>query len=142
ILENIEKTTDVLRERSPEMADTIAEMRIAAHNAGIAAQRVGVLSDSTNRLVIEQGRPAAEDLRKSIAAIQKAAESMDQMLNDARPGVQNFSKSTLPEVNRLVRDLQELSQSLKSVTDRVDQGGIGGALGPAKLPDYDPGKRQ
>jgi N-methylhydantoinase A len=28
------------------------------------------------------------------------------------------------------------------VTERVDQGGIGGALGPAKLPDYDPGKRQ
>lgn len=142
ILENIEKTTAVLRDRSPEMAETIVEMRIAARNAGIAAQRIGVLSDSTNRLVNEQGRPAAEDLRKSIAAIQRAAESMDAMVTDARPGVQNFSKSTLPEVNRLVRDLHELSQSLKSVTDRVDQGGIGGALGPEKLPDYDPGKRK
>ena len=142
ILHNIEKTTDVLRERSPEMAETIAEMRIAARNAGIAAQRIGVLSDSTNRLVNEQGRPAAEDLRKSIAAIQRAAESMDSMVTDARPGVQNFSKSTLPEVNRLVRDLHELSQSLKSVTERMDQGGIGGALGPEKLPDYDPGKRK
>ena len=142
ILENIEKTTDVLRERSPEMAQTIAELRIAAHNAGIAAQRVGILTDSTNRLVNEQGKPAAEDLRKSIAAIQKAAENMDGMISDARPGVQNFSKSTLPEANRLVRQMQELTQSLKSVTDRVDQGGIGGALGPAKLPDYDPGKKK
>lgn len=142
ILENIDKTTLVLRDNAPEMAQTIAELRIAAHNAGIAAQRVGVLTDSTNRLVNEQGKPAAEDLRKSIAAIQKAAENMDGMISDARPGVQNFSKSTLPEANRLVRQMQELTQSLKSVTDRVDQGGIGGALGPAKLPDYDPGKKK
>jgi len=140
ILQNIEKTTDVLRERSPEMADTIAELRIAARNAGIAAQRVGVLSDSTNRLVNEQGRPAAEDLRRSIAAIQKAAENMDAMISDARPGIQNLSKSTLPEANRLVRELHELTRSLKSVSERVDQGGIGGALGPEKLPDYNPGK--
>jgi phospholipid/cholesterol/gamma-HCH transport system substrate-binding protein len=56
--------------------------------------------------------------------------------------VQNFSKSTLPEANRLVRDLRDLSQSLKAVSDRIDQQGIGGTLGPEKLPDYKPGKRQ
>jgi phospholipid/cholesterol/gamma-HCH transport system substrate-binding protein len=64
------------------------------------------------------------------------------MISDARPGVQNFSKSTLPEANKLVRDLRELSQSLKSVSERVNQQGIGGALGPEKLPDYKPGKRK
>ena len=67
ILENVERTTDVLAERAPDLADAIADARIAARNAGIAAQRVGVLADSTNRLVNEQGRPAAEDLRKAIA---------------------------------------------------------------------------
>lgn len=142
ILDNIDKTTLVLRDSSPEMARTVTELRIAARNAGIAAQRVGNLSDSANRLVTEEGRPAAQDLRKSIAAIQKAAENLDSMISDARPGIQNLSKSTLPEANRLVRDLHELSQSLKAVSDRVDQGGIGGALGPEKLPDYDPGKRK
>ena len=140
ILENVRQTTAVLRERSPEMADTLHEISIASRNAGIAAQRLGVLSDSTNRLVNEQGRPAAEDLRKAIASIQKASENLDAMVSDARPGVQNFSKSTLPEANRLVRDLRELSSSLKSVADRVDRGGIGGTLGPKKLPDYKPGK--
>ena len=64
------------------------------------------------------------------------------MISDARPGVQNFSKSTLPEANQLVRELRDLSTSLKAVTDRVDQQGIGGTLGPKKLPDYKPGKRK
>ncbi|MEO6432734.1 MAG: MlaD family protein [Sphingomicrobium sp.] len=140
ILDNIDKTTLVLRERAPDMAETIAELRIAARNAGLAAQRVAVLSDSTNRLVTDQGKPAVEDLRKTLASAQHAAENLDAMISDARPGIQNLSKSTLPEANRLVRELHDLSKSLKSVTDRVDQGGLGGALGPEKLPDYDPGK--
>jgi len=141
ILENIDVTTRVIRERAPDMAETIREIRIASHNAGIAANNVAALTDNTNRLVTDQGRPAAEDLRRAIASIQKATDNLDAMITDARPGVQNFSKSTLPEANRLVRDLRELSTSLRSVSDRVNQQGIGGTLGPEKLPDYKPGKR-
>jgi phospholipid/cholesterol/gamma-HCH transport system substrate-binding protein len=142
ILENVEKTTDVLAQRAPDLADAIGDARIAARQAGITAQRVGVLADSTTRLVNEQGKPAAEDLRKAIAAVQRSAENLDAMVADARPGVQNFSKTTLPEVNRLVRDLRELSTSLKGFSERLEGEGVGGALGPEKLPDYKPGKKQ
>lgn len=140
ILENIDQTTKVLRERAPDMADTISDLRVAVHNAGIAAQRISALSDNTNKLVTEEGRPAAQDLRKAIASVQQAANNLDAMISDARPGVQNFTKSTLPEANRLVRELRDLSASLKNVSERVEQGGIGGALGPEKLPDYKPRK--
>jgi phospholipid/cholesterol/gamma-HCH transport system substrate-binding protein len=142
ILENVDKTTKVLADRAPEMADAIGDIRIAARNAGIAANNVAKLTDNTNRLVTEEGRPAAQDLRKSIASVQAAADNLNGIISDARPGVQNFSKSTLPEANRLVRDLRDLSQSLKAVSDRIDQQGIGGTLGPEKLPDYKPGKRK
>jgi phospholipid/cholesterol/gamma-HCH transport system substrate-binding protein len=142
ILENIDHTTKVLAERAPDLADAIGDARIAARDAGIAARRVGELADSTNRMVNEQGKPAAEDLRKAIASVQHAADNLDAMVSDARPGVQNFSKSTLPEANRMVRDLRELTQSLQGFTDRLNQSGIGGTLGPEKLPDYKPRKRR
>jgi phospholipid/cholesterol/gamma-HCH transport system substrate-binding protein len=142
ILENVDRTTRVLAERAPDLADAIADARVAARNAGVAAQRFGVLADSTNQLIVEEGRPAAADLRKSIASIQQAADNLNAMISDARPGVQNFSKSTLPEANRMVRDLRELTQSLNGFTERLNQSGIGGSLGPEKLPDYKPGKRK
>ena len=142
ILENIDVTTKVIRERAPEMGDTIREIRIASHNAGIAAQNIAALSDNTNRLVSDQGRPAMENLNKAIVSARQAADNLDAMVSDARPGVQAFSKSTLPEANKLVRDLRQLSQSLQDVSNRVNQQGIGGALGPEKLPDYKPGKRK
>jgi phospholipid/cholesterol/gamma-HCH transport system substrate-binding protein len=141
ILENLDRTTKVLADRAPDLADAIADARVAARNAGIAAQKFGILADSTNQLINEEGKPAAEDLRKSIASVQQAADNLNAMISDARPGVQNFSKSTLPEANRMVRDLRELTQSLNGFTERLNQSGIGGSLGPEKLPDYKPRKR-
>ena len=142
ILENIDATTAELRKRAPEMGQTIADIQVAAHNAGIAANNVAALSANANNLVTEQGRPAVENLNKAITSAQHAADNLDAMITDARPGVQNFSKETLPEANKLVHDLRSLSQSLKSVSDRINHQGIGGALGPEKLPDYKPGKRK
>lgn len=142
VLENIDKTSRVLAERAPELASAMQDARVAARNAGIAAQRVGLLADNTNRLVNEQGRPAAEDLRKTIASVQHAADNLDAAVADARPGIQNFSKSTLPEANQLVRELRDLTTSLQGFSQRLNQAGIGGALGPEKLPDYNPGKKR
>lgn len=142
ILENIDATTQQLRAHAPEMGQTIAEIKIASHNAGVAANNVAALSNNANRLVNEQGRPAVENLNKAITSIKQTADNLNGMIGDARPGVQNFSKSTLPEANKLVHDLRDLTQSLEAVSNRINQQGIGGTLGPEKLPDYKPGKRK
>jgi len=142
ILENIDRTSKVLADHAPELAAAISDARVAVRNAGIAAQHISDLSDNTNKLVVEEGRPAAQDLRKAIASVQQAADNLNAMVTDARPGVQNFTKSTLPEANQLVHEMRDLTKSLKAVSERVEQGGIGGALGPEKLPDYKPGKRK
>jgi phospholipid/cholesterol/gamma-HCH transport system substrate-binding protein len=140
ILENVDKTTKVLAERAPDLADAIADARIAARQAGVAAEHWGKVADSTNKLIEEQGGPAAEDLRRSIASIQKATDNLNAMIADARPGIQNFSKSTLPEANQLVRELRDLSDSLRQFSDRLNNEGALSALKPEPLPEYKPGK--
>ena len=142
ILENFDKTSKVLADRAPDLAKAIGQAQVAAQNAGIAAQRVGILADSTNRLVNEQGKPAAEDLRKAIASVQRAADNLDTVVSEAKPGLNNFTKSTLPEANRLVHDLRDLSSSMQGFSDRLNQGGVGSVLGAPKLPDYKPGKQR
>jgi phospholipid/cholesterol/gamma-HCH transport system substrate-binding protein len=140
ILENVDKSTRDLAQRTPELTAAISDARFAARNAGVAALSVSKLTDSTNRLINEQGRPAAEDLRKSIASIQQTTANIDSLIGEAKPGVQNLTKSTLPQVNRLVTDLQQLTTSLQGFSDRLDQGGVTGVLGSPKLPDHKPGK--
>ena len=51
ILENIDATTGVIRKNAPEMAATLQEARIAAHNAAIAANNIAALSNNANSLV-------------------------------------------------------------------------------------------
>ena len=140
ILENIDKTSRVLADRAPEMADTLAEARVAARNAGRAADEVAKLANSSNAVVQRDVQPAAADLRRTLQSLQQTSANIDTLVADARPGVQNFSKSTLPEVNRLVRDLRDLTASLEGVSNRLEQGGVTGVLGAPKLPDHKPGK--
>jgi phospholipid/cholesterol/gamma-HCH transport system substrate-binding protein len=142
ILENIDATTGTIRKNAPELAQTLQATRVAAQNAAIAANNIAALSNNANQLVNGQGREAVTNLNQAIIAARQAADNLNSMVGDARPGVQSFSKSTLPEANRLVRDMRELTQSLQQVSDRINRQGIGGALGPQKLPDYKPGKRQ
>src|SRR3954462_14262002 len=120
ILENIDATTGVIRKNAPEMAAALQEARIAAHNAAIAANNIAALSNNANSLVNGQGRQAVTNLNQAIISARQAADNLNAMVGDARPGVQSFSKSTLPEANRLVRDMRGLTQSLQQVSDRIN----------------------
>ena len=129
-----------MAERSPEIAATLAEARIAITQAGAAADRIGGLAGSTERLLNEDGRPLISDLRLTIRAAEQSMAQLESAIGEARPGIQTFSTRTLPEVGQLIRDLRETSESLREITGRVEQRGIGGVLGGENLPDYRPGR--
>ena len=128
--------------RIQTLTERLTERLNDKNQNAIAANNIAALSNNANNIVNGQGREAVTNLNQAIISARQAADNLNAMVGDARPGVQSFSKSTLPEANRLVRDLRDLTQSLQQVSDRINRQGIGGALGPQKLPDYKPGKRQ
>ncbi|RZV52434.1 MAG: hypothetical protein EX258_02160 [Sphingomonadaceae bacterium] len=79
------------------------------------------------------------DRRTAIQSMERATATLDAAGADARPGLQRFSNSTVPEADALVRDMRSLTDSLTDLSNRLNEDGIGGALGPRKLPDYEPG---
>ena len=92
-------------------------------------------------LVNEDGRPLINDLRQTVRSAERTMANLDAVLADARPGVQAFSNQTLPEVGQLVRDLRATTSSLRDISDRLNQQGVGGVVGGQRLPDYEPGRR-
>lgn len=141
ILANTNRLSDALADRGPEIAATLAETRIAIQKAGIASQQIGELAATTNSVLADDIKPTVVSLNRTISAAQKSMETLDATIGDARPGIQAFSKKTIPEVGQLVQDLRVMSQSLASVAEKIDQGGAGSILGSPKLPDYKPGKK-
>jgi phospholipid/cholesterol/gamma-HCH transport system substrate-binding protein len=132
ILDNTNRLTDALADRGPEIAATIADTRIAIRQAGDAIEKIGNLAQNT------QGQldPLLGDLRKTVRSADQSMQTLNDTLKDARPGVQNFSKNTLPEIGQATRDLRALTESLSNVANRLDTEGATGLLGQPKLPEY------
>ncbi len=142
ILDNLEEVSRSLAERGPEIAATLAEARIAIQQAGTAADQIGRLAGTTNTMMNEDGRPLINDLRHTLRRAEQSMAQLEGAIGDARPGIQAFSNQTLPEVGQLIRDLRSTSESLREITDRLNQRGVGGVIGGQRLPDYEPGRRE
>ena len=137
ILDNVERMSGSLADRSPEIAAALAEARIAIRHAGESAEQIGKLAGTANEMLSEDGRPLINDLRKTVQSADQSMKTLEAMLNDARPGVQSLTKQTLPEVGLLIRDLRETTDSLRSITTKIDQQGATSIIGAPKLPDYE-----
>jgi phospholipid/cholesterol/gamma-HCH transport system substrate-binding protein len=136
ILENVQQISRNLAERSDEIAATMAEARIAIRQTGQAVEEMGELADTSDRILQSDARPMIADLRQTVRAAETSMRNLDTVISDARPGVQAFSKQTIPEVGQLVRDLREMSASLAEVSQRLERDGLLGIVGSEKLPDY------
>jgi len=141
ILENVQVISRNLAERSDEIAATLAEARVAIRQTGVAAQEMGQLADTADKSLSGDIRPMLGDLRQTIRAAETSMGNLDAAIGDARPGLQAFSKQTIPEVGQLVRDLREMSDALSQVAQRLNTQGAGGIIGGSKLPDYKPRKK-
>lgn len=142
ILDNVENLSGTLATQGPDLRATIQESRIALQKAGLAADEITKMAGTTNKLLDSDGRPMLVELRKTLRSANGSLAALETTLNNANPAIEKLNTQTLPEVTQLARDLRELSVSLKSVTDKVDQGGIGSVVNAPALPDYQPGSRK
>ena len=142
ILDNVENLSGTLATQGPDLRAAIQESRIALQKAGLAADEITKMAGTTNKLLDSDGRPMLVELRKTLRSANGSLAALETTLNNANPAIEKLNTQTLPEVTQLARDLRELSVSLKSVTDKVDQGGIGSVVNAPALPDYQPGSRK
>lgn len=138
ILANVEKLTQDLSAQGPEIGQTLTQARLTLENASKAAEALAAAANNTNALITDEGKPMIKDLRATVASAQSTLATLDATFKESQPNMQAFTRDTLPQVGLLVRDLRQVSKSLQSVTDKVEQGGAGSIIGSPSLPDYKP----
>ena len=136
ILAKVDRLTADLANRGPEIAASVAQLRIAMQQAGDAAAKIGTLADTTNGVMASEVKPAMANLNRATVAAQHTLDSLDGAVTDARPGMKAFSTQTVPQINQLVRNLGEMSESLNAISAKLDRGGAGAVLSGSRLPDY------
>lgn len=138
ILANVERSTAILARNGPALEQTIADMRIAIQQTGVAAEQIGNLAEATQGTVDRNIDPAMRHLRDTLQSANESMKTLEGAIADARPGLKTFSDTTVPEANALIRDLRRTSSSLSSLTDKLDQQGAGAVISGSRLPDYKP----
>ena len=138
ILDNTNRISRELANRSPDIAETLAQARIAIKQAGDAAEQMGKLADTTNQIMSEDGKPLVAELRRTVQQANATLATIDTTMKGAQPGLQAFSKQTLPQIGELVVELRDMSASLNAVANRVNQNPNSLLFGGRKLPDYEP----
>ena len=136
ILANTNQISQALAQRAPEIAATLAQTRVAIQQAGDAAQQIGQLAQTTNGVLANNVQPTLANLNDAIKSAKQSADTLNAAIGDARPGLQAFSKQTVPEVGQLVHDLRRTSGALSDIAERIDQQGAGSLIGQQRLPDY------
>lgn len=142
ILDNVESLSGSLAAQAPDMRAVIVETRSTLAKAGLAADQLAALSGSASTLLDNEGKPMMNELRKTLMAANGSLKALETTLNGVNPAVETLNSQTLPEINQLARDLKQLSGSLKSVTERMDQEGVGSLISAPALPDYENKKRK
>jgi phospholipid/cholesterol/gamma-HCH transport system substrate-binding protein len=138
ILANTDRMSAQLADMGPEFRAALVELQ------GTLAQSTETLDAfegtlrSTDSLLNEEGQSLARELRTTMQAAQKAADSLSATMEDARPGARELTQTTLPLANATLKDLQRTSAALRQVTEKLQADGAGGLLGGSKLPDYEP----
>jgi phospholipid/cholesterol/gamma-HCH transport system substrate-binding protein len=138
ILASTDRATAALADRAPEIAATVTEARNTLQAATATLKRIDALAGSTNALLAEDGKPLVGDLRKAIKAAEATLTRIDRLATSAQPGLDTLATETLPEANRLVRDLRELTGNLGAVAAKFDEDPAGALIGGRTLPDYIP----
>lgn len=141
ILANTDRLTGELAKSAPDMRATIAELRVTVAKAGVAAEQIGGLAGTTNRVLGEEVSPAMRDLRTAIQSADRSMKALERTLGKADAGIDEVSTRTLPEINQLIQDLRQMTAALASVSEKIDREGAGSLIGSPKLPDYDPKKK-
>ena len=138
ILANTERLSGSLADSSPKVDRTLAELQGTLRQANYTLASFEKLAGSADRTLNQEGAGLAAELRTTLESARKAADELQGTLGDARPAARQLSERTLPAAEAALRDLRATSESLRDVTDAINDRGAGGLIGGPKLPDYKP----
>jgi len=138
IFVNVDRLTGSLANQTPEINASIVQSRQTLKQAQETLEKISTLTEQSGEFINNDGKSLITDLKTTLKTANTSLQALENTVNKASPSLETLNTQTIPEANKLLRDLQQLSASVESVTDKLDQQGAGALLGPPPLPDYEP----
>jgi len=113
IIANINAVTTTLAARKTELGQAVVDGARLMENGAAASERIEPL--------LAQLQATAHSFETMADKVATASESLNHYVDSSGSGVQQFSRQTLPEVGTLVGELRTLADSLKGVSEQLEE---------------------
>jgi paraquat-inducible protein B len=125
---DVARILDESGEAVARLDDVIAEISTLVADARTAVERYGAVAVSLADP--EAGlAPVIAGARDAAASLARMADQINNAVAETRPGMRDFSQDTLPAIDGLVLDLEQLAQTLNRVADELERDPSGFFLG-------------
>ncbi|MGB3165953.1 MAG: MlaD family protein [Alteraurantiacibacter sp.] len=138
ILANTDSISGELARQSPEIERTLQELQGTLNQSTQTLAAFETTLGEVNGLVQQDGAQISADLRQTLASARDAAAALEGAMANVEPVTRQLSQDTLPAANATLRDLRRTSESLRVMTERLENEGATSLIGGQSLPDYEP----
>lgn len=138
ILRNTNRLSGGLADATPALTRNLEQFQTTLEEFNQTLDSIEKLALTTDKLVNEEGKPLAGELRATLRSANAAAASLAATLEDTRPAARQLRESTLPNAEATLQDLRATSRALRAITEKLESEGAGALVGGKGLPDYKP----
>jgi len=142
LIDNLDSISAELASQGPAIRASVQELEATLKAATAAANSLARAGDSASRLVDSDARPLLAELSKAVASADRTLASVDRLATAAEPGVTGLATVTVPQLNRLIGDLSDLSRRLDRLAAKLDEDPGSLFSGSEQLPEYRPEGRK
>ena len=136
-LVHLDQMTGAVAEQRDEIRQLLQQLALASRNANATLAQTEALARNANGLINGPGRAALDNMQASMASLQRATASIDQLLSDNRDGL-NHGMRGLAEIGPALVELRKTLQSLQTISRKLDNNPSGYLLGRDKAKEFKP----
>jgi phospholipid/cholesterol/gamma-HCH transport system substrate-binding protein len=142
ILRNSDRLSGGLADATPELTTNLREFRSSMGEFNRTMESLQKLAGTTEGVVTKEGQALSAELKATLARANTAADALTKSLEQVQPVTDDLRQTTLPAAEATLQDLRSTSRSLRAITERLEQDGIGSLIGDQPLPDYNPNPKK
>ncbi len=134
---NLEKLSGGLSRKTPELEAAIGNLGATLAELKSTAGSIKSLANNTDKTIKLRVPALLNQTQAILSRSDETIQELQRAVKETKPGLTALGDTTLPELNRLIVNMQNLSSSLQSTADRLNDGGATSLLSNEKVPEYD-----
>lgn len=137
VLTHLDQATGAIADQRDEIRQLLQQLTLASRHASATLIQTEQLARNANGLVSGQGKAAMDSMQASMASLQRATASIDQLLEVNRDALDSGMRG-VGEIGPAMNELRKTLDSLHSISRKLDDDPASYLLGRDQIKEFKP----